>query len=366
MKNNKIIFKKIYLLGLAPIGFILTLIAKYNVFFAEEIMSKRIYKIFSGGIYLFTGILPFSLAELIIIISPVIILLITIRFINKIYKSPTSRGLLVKDALLNIGVFLSISYFAFIVLCGINYYRHPFAYHTNLEVQDSTVEELYELAKDLVKDVNSIKNELEQLGDSDSFKLSKTINETAKDAQEAFNSIGEEYEVLRGRYPFPKPVLFSKFMSRAEITGIFIPYTVEANVNVDAPDFTIPFTMSHELAHLSGFMREDEANYIAYLVSIGSESKDFNYSGSLSALIMTLDALYAQDYELYFELRNECSEGVNSDLRYNSAYWSQFEDTSITVISNKVNDNYLKMNNQKDGVKSYGRMLDLMLAKRRV
>ena len=54
-------------------------------------------------------------------------------------------------------------------------------------------------------------------------------------------------------------------MSRTEITGIFIPFTMEANVNVDIPDYSLGSTMCHELAHLHGFIREDEANYISYL-----------------------------------------------------------------------------------------------------
>jgi hypothetical protein len=31
-------------------------------------------------------------------------------------------------------------------------------------------------------------------------------------------------------------------------------------------------------------------------------------------------------------------------------------------VSNQLNDAYLKLNSQSDGVKSYGRMVDLMLA----
>jgi hypothetical protein len=52
---------------------------------------------------------------------------------------------------------------------------------------------------------------------------------------------------------------------------------------------------------------------------------------------------------------------VKNDLMYSSNYWKQFE-TKVAEISNKVNDSYLKANNQDDGVKSYGRMVDLLLA----
>ena len=54
-------------------------------------------------------------------------------------------------------------------------------------------------------------------------------------------------------------------LSYLGISGIFIPFTCEANVNATLPDWEIPFTACHELAHQRGFAREDEANYVGYL-----------------------------------------------------------------------------------------------------
>ena len=53
------------------------------------------------------------------------------------------------------------------------------------------------------------------------------------------------------------------------------------------------------------------------------------------------------------------------DLVDNSLYWKQFENTVISNTANKINDVYLKINNQEDGVQSYGRMVDLLLAEYR-
>ena len=48
------------------------------------------------------------------------------------------------------------------------------------------------------------------------------------------------------------------------------------------------------------------------------------------------------------------------DLGENNRFWDQFEGT-VAEVSTKVNDTYLKAHSQTDGVKSYGRMVDLML-----
>ena len=71
-------------------------------------------------------------------------------------------------------------------------------------------------------------------------------------------------------------------MSYTEITDIYT-LTMEANVNVDVPDYT-PFTMCHEMAHQRGFMREDEANY-RYLVGMSSDNVELMYSSTMYALV---------------------------------------------------------------------------------
>ena len=154
-------------------------------------------------------------------------------------------------------------------------------------------------------------------------------------------------------------------MSYTEITGIFFPFTLEANVNTSIPDFAIPYTMCHELTHLRGFMREDEANFIAYLACVEYDDIEFQYCGTMLALIHASNALYEQDRILYDEVRTTYGEGVLQDFKANNTYWSKYEDTVISTVSNQMNDSYLKANNQKDGVQSYGRMVDLLLALRR-
>ena len=136
---------------------------------------------------------------------------------------------------------------------------------------------------------------------------------------------------------------------------------MEANVNIDVPDFTLPFTMCHEQAHLRGFMREDEANFIAYLACMESVDQAIQYSGASMAAMYAMNTLYQADYERFCELYATYSPGVQRDFAAQSRYWAQFEGP-VAEVSDKVNDTYLKANRQTDGVASYGRMVDLLLA----
>ena len=171
---------------------------------------------------------------------------------------------------------------------------------------------------------------------------------------------GEIFPVLGGFYPKPKEVAVSWILSVQQLCGIYSPFTVEANFNGDMPDYNIPHTMCHELSHLKGFMREDEANFIGYLACISSERQAFQYSGYLTGWIYAGNALAQVDREGYIELYGHLCGQAQKDLRENNAFWEQYEG-KVAEAANQINDVYLKANDQTDGVKSYGRMVDLML-----
>lgn len=364
--KNIIKYKRIYLIGLLPLSYILILIAKNSSFFAEQIYAKRIYKFISEILSTITGIIPFSISEILIIAIPVILLVIVVGFIIRMFAEKSKRKERMIKGIINIFCTVSIAMFLFTIMGGINYYRYSFAKYSNLEIQDSSVDELYALTANLAFAANELRAQVPETDEDGVFRLSMSQYEAAKMAAKAYQELAKDYPILGGgSYGKPKPVLLSKLMSQTEITGIFIPFTMEANINVDVPDYSIPDTMLHELAHMRGFMREDEANYLAYLAGMKTDNVEFEYSSTMQVLITAGNALYEQDPVKYQQIADQYSKGVQTDLRANSVYWQKFDDSVISTVSNKINDTYLKANNQTDGVKSYGRMLDLLLAKYR-
>ena len=153
----------------------------------------------------------------------------------------------------------------------------------------------------------------------------------------------------------------SQILSYQQLTGVYSPFTVEANYNRHMISYNKPFTMCHELSHLRGFMREDEANFIAYIACMASDDIDFNYSGALTGWVYATNALYKVDEVSYHMLYERLLPEVKAELAANSAFWDSY-DGKIAEAADKVNDTYLKANNQTDGVQSYSRMVDLMLA----
>lgn len=178
--------------------------------------------------------------------------------------------------------------------------------------------------------------------------------------QRAMEKLGQRYHRLSGHYPYPKPILNTWILSVQQTTGVYSPFTVEANYNRDIAYYDIPFTICHELSHLRGYMQEEEANFIGVLATIGADDLYFNYSGYVSAWVYAGNALARIDSTAFATLYARINARTRQDMLYNNAYWQQFEGKPAEAHE-QLNDAYLKMQGQATGVRSYGHVTDLML-----
>lgn len=346
-----------------PVGFLCYILARCNSDIAEYVFARGIYRVYGFIMSFLTGFLPFSVAEWLLILFVLALVLYPFFCIIRIVRSK-EKLYTVLDSLRLLIMALGIVFLWYMIGAGTNYYRYEFAEFSGLEVKKSSVDELYGLCEELLEKTNEARAAL-GISDEEIFVSSMTNRERASACRDAMEKLSEQYDVLKGFYPYAKPVLFSRAMSEFNITGVYFPWTVESNVNVDVPDYSKASTTCHELSHLRGFMREDEANYIGYLACVNSDSAELKYSGYMLALIVSMNKLYDADKDKYGTLRGKYNAGVSLDLIYNSKYWHQFEDTVLSEAGEAMNDTYLKANNVTDGTRSYGRMVDLLLAERR-
>ena len=149
-------------------------------------------------------------------------------------------------------------------------------------------------------------------------------------------------------------------MSYFGTSGIYFPFTGEANINADQPGFLLPAVICHEMAHQIGFASEDEANFIAYLTCRLNPDPLFQYSGNLMALIYSLNTLKKMDFDAYLQLKETCSKEVTEDIEANNQYWSSFYNPLMTMTS-WFYDLFLKANDQPEGIDSYNLMVDLLI-----
>lgn len=332
----------------------LQLSARHTRSFADW-YAHRIYPVlvkWAGG---FSALFPFSVVEIGLYVLAAGSLWYLARHISR-PGNIACRGIFLAGILL----------FSYMTGCGINYYAGAFSEYAGLNPGKYTREELVELCEYLTERVNETAPELSEEGNekNQAYRYQENRSQWRQESIAAMQAAGEQYPVLGGYYPRPKEAAVSWILSVQQLCGIYSPFTIEANYNGDMPDYNIPHTMCHELSHLKGFMREDEANFIGYLACIASENPAFQYSGYLTGWVYAGNALAEADMETYVQLHGKLCESARMDLRANSVFWERYEGKAAEA-ANQWNDTYLKMNNQADGVKSYGRMVDLMLAYRK-
>lgn len=328
----------------------------------ESFYSMRIYKFVNMPLSILTGLFPFSMAEIGIYLILLFFFYKTSIFIKNliqgkvVFKSykPLLQG--IKKILL----FVCVIYFSFLSLWGFNYYRMPFSETADIKVNQYSKDDLEELCLYLTKQANALRNNVNEnsLGVMTILQGKKWV---LGNAHLGFDKISTNYNALSGRYGKPKPVILSELMCYTGIAGIYFPFTGEANVNINVPYPNLPSTVTHEMAHQRGYAKEDEANFIAYIASISNPYIEFQYSGTLLALTYSINSLYKEDIESFEKIENNFSEGLLRDLNYINSFWRKYEGP-IEKASTDINNAYLKANNQKEGIKSYGKMVDLLIA----
>lgn len=303
--------------------------------------TVHIYPLWVGLVGRIFGFLPFSAAE----IGMYLLIAGAAFYLVRHWRRPlriAGRAVFLAGILL-----LSYS-----LNCGINYYCVPFSSYLAYGTENHTVEELEELCRYLAEKANEY---------ADCAGQGLTPEEYAQEGIRAMTALGEEYSRLSGFYPRPKYLTVPWILSVQQLAGTYSPFTVEANYNNTMISYNIPHTICHELSHLKGFMREDEANFIGFLACLESERREFLYSGYVMGWIYAGNALAAANPESYVQVRELLKEEIQTDLEANNRFWDQYEG-KVAEVAEAVNDTYLKANDQEHGVASYGMVVDLMLA----
>ncbi len=346
------------------VGFILMCMSRISRTFAQW-YSTHIYPVWVNVTGRIMGIFAFSVSEVLLYAVLFAAAASLIRFLIKaVRKRAAKRDFLAWGCTLY--VFAGLLFFLYALNCGVNYHRESFSESSGIEMESYTAEELKEVCLWLTKEVNGLSGSVER--DADGVMRLGAEKQTKGGlgdmAVRAMERLGRIYPELSGFYPNPKGLLCPWILSVQQLSGIYSPFTVEANYNSGIEDYNVPFTMCHELSHLRGFMQEEEANFIAFLASTGSENVHFQYSGYLMGWTYCMNVLYKADYDAWEEVRGKLSKEAEPDLVANREFWDRY-DGRIAEVSNKVNDTYLKANDQSEGVESYDKMVDLIVAYRK-
>ena len=305
-----------------------------------------------------TNFLPFSLAEGLLILLPVLLGFLLWHAVRK--RTATRRHVLVYTAeILSIAVLLLV---IFVWNFCVGYYTSPLDSEDKLDLQRTEVsaQQLYETALILVDKVNTHAAQVQYRYDDFSV-MPYSHDEMNRKLMAAYKDFCAEYDFMDTFGSRVKPVMLSEAMSYTHITGVYSYFTGEANLNVVFPDYSLPYTAAHELAHQRGIARENEANFIAFLVCIRSDDAYLRYSGYLNLYEYVASALYHADPELYNDARSRLVTPVRQELRAYSAFFDKYRESTVSEVSGAINNSYLQLQGT-EGTRSYGLVVDLAVA----
>jgi Protein of unknown function (DUF3810) len=286
--------------------------------------------------------------------------LCTICLFVKMLINLVQKKIKISAFFINVFCYISISYGIYMITWGLAYYRKSIAEIQYLDTKNIHFDEIKFLASSLIDLTNQTRLQIpdnEARADNFDYLLSH--------ATQGYLILEKESEDLKYSTPSVKISFEKTILSYLNTAGIYSFFSGEANINSNSTGFEVPFTLCHEMAHQLGFASEEEANYVSYLACINNPKPIFKYSAYAEALQYTLRNIYEQDSTLYFQMKSTIDTAVINDFNYSKAKWNKYQLPALRKVSSGIYDLFLKSNNQESGIKSYGLMVELLIAHNR-
>ncbi len=346
MKNKKLIIT----LSIIFQYILVQLAAKFPKFI-DEYYSRGLYQVLSKLMRYTFGWISFSVGDVFIGLLIVFI----IRWLV------SNRKRILNDTLqwfLDIGSALSIAYFAFYILWGLNYYRQPI--HKTLGISDLyTTTELIKVTKQMIDTTNAIHFAITK---SDTLKVVSVYNrkQLLKMSTNGYENLKKHYPSFKYNTPSVKLCQYSVPQAYMGFSGYINPFTNEAQVNYLTPIYSLPNTICHEIAHQLGYAAENEANFIGNLAAISNENRYVQYAGYTSILKSCLIELSKRNKTAYNRLIKTINKGVLKNYAESKNFWNSYKNPFEPYFKKTYNV-YLKANNQSRGIESYSYVVALLV-----
>lgn len=344
------------LIALALFSVIIHVISVISTPFAD-FFNLKIATAFRFIFAKITGVLPFSLAEIIIILLPLWIAL-TVFFIFKLIRSDIKKKIRFLSSLFAV---ITVFYSTFVLTFATAYRGTPLETKLSLQREKLSADDIYETLQTVTAELSALVSTTEYAENGLSVQP-YSFNELNKKLNTAYKKAGEKYAFINTFGSSVKEILLSEPMTYTHISGVYTYFTGEANVNVNYPDYVIPYTVAHEMAHQRGIAREDEANFVAFLICLESDDGYIKYSAYFNVFEYLFSALVRADIERAREFADFIPTEIRREITAYSEFFEKYSDNVAADVSDAVNNSYLVSQGQVEGVRSYGLVTELTVA----
>ncbi len=330
----------------------------------EAIYGRGIGPLFASLLSNIASIVPFSLAEVVVVLFVGRQLLGAAKGFGQVRNGDRRLANAVAAGVLRIGADVGVVVATFYLVWGFNYARPPLESRQQWNGTEADVEELARLAQEMIEAANFEYASITGADDSGRPTISpqgaELIEQLAGGWEAADEVLGAPRSALLG-FGNPKGLWASMMLDYGQTSGFYFPWTGEANYNLGTPDVSRPQVIAHEMSHQRGFAPEDEANFTGYLAASLADEPYPRYSAYVFAQRQLLSALSRHDRDRARELAGRRLPGVERDLRAASEYWQQFEGRTSRA-TRSMNNAYLRTNRVPGGILSYNRSVELLIA----
>ncbi len=323
----------------------------------SDFFNRYISSLFRFIVSKITGILPFSLGEALVLCLPLFVIVALFLYFKVYSKDDIKAGRFV------VAMFscICLMFTSFVMMFGVAYHGRSLDRKLNLEIKPLTYNELEATANIMMDEIEAVIDELDYRYDGAS-RMPYSFDELNEKLNDAYVKFCDKYSYVQKMKSNVKVISLSPIMTYTHISGVFTYYTAEANVNVNYPDYTMPYTMAHEMAHQRGVAPENEANFTAFLVCMESDDPYIRYSGALSLLEYMMDAMSIASPEEYAVYASKLDMRVRGEMIAFSRFFEPYRESVASEVTNAINDTYLKATGDKAGARSYGMVVDLACA----
>ncbi len=378
-------------IGIGAVVILLNVVAWNSTAFCDAYI-EYVFPIWVNTYGRLTGLVPFSVGEIMLALGVVLVALSAVLWMvwlvavivsrramaghgHSACSEGVAKGSLSRIICRGIKGFYLFFAWTFLIVCLIMTLNCFILYHASTfsEVYfgrehdaEYDLEDLITVRNMVVEECNRLALAMERDEDG-AIVYDKDIGKVAVSCMQ---KLGETYGHLDGFYPQPKSLYTSDFFSQQYMCGYYFPFSLEANYNNVMYIMNKPSTMCHELAHLRGYIFEDEANFISYLACIQSEDPVFRYSGYLSVLNYLDNDFYkavGRNREAYLAQPVITAQVIEDNVFVTEEEWDRINgkaliDTEIVdEVSDTLVDVTLKANGVSDGMISYNRVVRLLL-----
>lgn len=345
-KNTKLLIA----LSLIPQIILIKIIARFPGFI-ESYYSNGFYPFISKLFRYLLGWMPFSFGDIIYTLA-------SIYVIRWLYVNRKRFRRDYKNVIIEVFAVISICYFSFHILWGLNYYRQPLHKNLNLHA-DYTTEQLIKITETLIKKSNKLHG---QITSNDTLKIDIPYSkgEILKRAPLGYENLKTTFPHLKYHPKSVKKSIYSYPLTYMGFSGYLNPFTNEAQVDGLIPIFKFPTTATHEIAHQLGYAAENEANFIGYMAATNHEDIYIKYCGYTFGLRFCLNEIFMRDECLFEDMVADVNKGILNNYKETREFWEAHENPFEPYFK-LFYGNFLKVNNQNKGMESYSYVVALLV-----